>query len=417
MSEVALTADRQTLPAGWRWARLGEVAVLNPRRPTLRRANSALTTFLPMSAVGVNGQGIEASEARPYGDVAKGYSYFAEGDVLFAKITPCMQNGKHTIARGLRDGIGFGSTEFHVVRPATDITPEWILNFLRQPRVLKDATAHFTGAVGQQRVPAAYLANLNLPLPPLPEQHRIVARLTEQLAEVERAHAAVEAQQAAARALPAAYLRDVFPRPGASLASGWRWVRLGEVATVVNGVGFPVHLQGHHDYPHPFIKVSDMNAVGSAMVVSYAKHTVNDTLLQEIGGRVYPIGTVIFPKVGGAVLTNKKRLLGVPSSFDNNVMGIVSSQDMVLSEWVYHWMLTVDLAALANIQALPSIRKSDIAALSIPLPPVPEQRRIVDRLAAQMAEVERAQAALDRTQALVDTVPPRLLQDALTGGF
>lgn len=408
MSEVALTADRQTLPAGWRWARLGEVAVLNPRRPTLRRANSALTTFLPMSAVGVNGQGIEASEARPYGDVAKGYSYFAEGDVLFAKITPCMQNGKHTIARGLRDGIGFGSTEFHVVRPATDITPEWILNFLRQPRVLKDATAHFTGAVGQQRVPAAYLANLNLPLPPLPEQHRIVARLTEQLAEAERAQAAVEAQQAAARALPAAYLREVFPRPGGSLPSGWRWVRLGEEVEFLDSRRVPVNVAERtkrvagktHDALYPYFGANGQ--VGWIDGYLFDEPLV---LLAEDGGAFGSTDQPISYQVEGRVwVNNHAHVLRPRNGVDPAYLGFVLR-------------IRPDVAEFVAGSTRPKLTQAMAARIPLPLPPFPEQRRIGDWLTAQMAEAERMAAALDRTQALVDAVPPRLLQDALTGGL
>jgi len=82
-----------------------------------------------MSAVAENGGGIVRPETRPFGQVAKGYTFFAEGDVIFAKITPCMQNGKHAIAGNLLDGIGFGSTEFHVFRPRGEIISEWILSF------------------------------------------------------------------------------------------------------------------------------------------------------------------------------------------------------------------------------------------------------------------------------------------------
>lgn len=194
----------------WPRKRLGDVCEINPARPNLNRAGNVLTSFVPMAAVKECGRGIARIEQRPFHEIRKGYTYFAEGDVLFAKITPCMQNGKHAIARGLIDGLGFGSTEFHVLRPTEGVISEWVHKFVLQPWVLRDATAHFTGAVGQQRVPENFLAALYVPLPPFPEQRRIVAILSEQMATVEKARQALEVQLDTINKLPAALLRRAF---------------------------------------------------------------------------------------------------------------------------------------------------------------------------------------------------------------
>lgn len=147
-------------------------------------------------------------EERPLSQVAKGYTYFEEGDVLFAKITPCMQNGKHNIARGLLNGFGFGTTEFHVIRPGSATLAEWILNIIRQPSVLREAEANFEGTAGQQRVPKRFLENLPIPLPPLEEQRRIVARLDARMAVAERVVRAAMGEAEAAGALGGALLRE-----------------------------------------------------------------------------------------------------------------------------------------------------------------------------------------------------------------
>jgi type I restriction enzyme S subunit len=202
--------EKRELPNGWRWVKLGEVCELNPRRPFIERKDSDLTSFIPMEAVDAISGMVSDLRVRTYGEVKKGYTYFAEGDVLFAKITPCMQNGKHTIAKGLVGGIGFGTTEFHVLRPNENIISELIWFFIRQPSVLIEATEHFTGAVGQQRVPEDYLANLQIPLPPLPEQQRIAGVLREQMAAVDKARTAAEEELNTINALPAALLRRAF---------------------------------------------------------------------------------------------------------------------------------------------------------------------------------------------------------------
>ena len=203
--------SKRKLPDGWKWVKLGEASEINPRRPAgLRRLDDAPTTFVPMPAVDECSGTISRPEVRPFGEVCRGYTYFEEGDVLFAKITPCMQNGKHVIARNLIGGFGFGTTEFHVLRPGTNITSEWIHLFLRQPKILLDATAHFTGSVGQQRVPKYYLEDLEIPLPSLSKQKRIAAILADQMAQVDRARAAAEVQLDAINELPAALLRKAF---------------------------------------------------------------------------------------------------------------------------------------------------------------------------------------------------------------
>jgi len=197
----------------WEIRRLGEVCDINvPRPKDFKRLSDAPTTFVPMSAVDERTGTVTNSEIRPYSKVCKGYTYFEEGDVLFAKITPCMQNGKHAIAKNLIDGMGFGTTEFHVLRPKSEVLPEWIHSFIRRPSFLQEATAYFTGAVGQQRVPETFLASYAIPLPPLPVQQHIAAELTERMAQVEKLRNSIERQLEAINALPQAILRKAFRR-------------------------------------------------------------------------------------------------------------------------------------------------------------------------------------------------------------
>ena len=195
VSNSTISNSNSSLPQGWQWVRLGEVCEFNAPRPKdFIRLPDAPTTFVPMAVVDENAGTISKPEIRPYSEVSKGYTYFEEGDVLFAKITPCMQNGKHVIAKNLVDGLGFGTTEFHVLRPNGDVLSEWIHFFIRQPYFLQEAITYFTGAVGQQRVPEGFLAGYPIPLPPLPEQKRIAARVQELMAQVEHARTACEEQ-------------------------------------------------------------------------------------------------------------------------------------------------------------------------------------------------------------------------------
>lgn len=165
------------LPPNWRWVRLGEACQINPRRPRLDVNPTTEVTFVPMSAVDVELGIIYTPEIKPFSAVKTGYTYFEENDVLFAKITPCMENGKSAVARGLLNNIGFGSTEFHVLRPIDSVLSEWIWLYVRKKDFRESARAAFRGGVGQQRVPAEFLQEACIPLPPLDVQRHVVAHL------------------------------------------------------------------------------------------------------------------------------------------------------------------------------------------------------------------------------------------------
>ena len=300
------------------------------------------------------------------------------------------------------------STGFCVLRPTSQVDSEYLFMFVQSDAFARGLADLVKGAL-YPAVSDKQVRGRPIPLPPLAEQRRIAERLREQMAEVARARAAVRAQLAAAQALPAAVLRAHFTTPA---ALRWPRRRLDEVANVVNGYGFAERLQGHTGLAFPFIKVSDMNAEGAELVVSRAANTVDFAMLKELGARTYPAGTVIFPKVGGALLTNKKRVLGFEATFDNNVMGVVPRE--VDGGWLLRWVQTIDLRTLANTQALPSIRQSDVAALEIPLPPLPEQRALATRLTAELSAATTLRAALEARLAEIERLPAALLRTAFT---
>lgn len=157
-----------------------------------------------MSAVDEKDGLLNASETVSAAEVSKGYTGFREDDVLFAKITPCMENGKAAIARGLAGGIGFGSTEFHVLRAGPLVLPDYLFFYVRQEDFRRRAKLNFVGSGGHMRVPESFLAQCSIPLPPLSEQRRIVEILRE--AEAVRRHQA-QAARTAAELVPALFHR------------------------------------------------------------------------------------------------------------------------------------------------------------------------------------------------------------------
>ena len=155
---------------------LGKCCELNPKKAQDKRLTSNIdVSFIPMPSVSENGD-IDPTDIRSYEEVKKGFMYFAENDVLFAKITPCMENGKGAVARGLKNGIGFGSTELHVLRPIKDISnPYWIYVLTSFKSFRKDAEANMTGSAGQRRTPVSFLDNYKVALPPIYLQNQFAA--------------------------------------------------------------------------------------------------------------------------------------------------------------------------------------------------------------------------------------------------
>lgn len=163
----------------WQYGPISQFAKINPPRQGVNLAPADSVSFVPMKAVDEKTGTITQAETRHYIEVSKGYTWFTDGDVIFARITPCMQNGKAALARNLMNKTGFGSTEFHVMRPFPDVLGEWLLVIVRSRAFRDDAATHFTGTAGQQRVPQSFLQQKTIPVPPLSEQHRIVAYLDE----------------------------------------------------------------------------------------------------------------------------------------------------------------------------------------------------------------------------------------------
>ena len=162
--------ENKDIPDIWCLVQHQDVAIINPKIPKDALDDDYLVSFIPMAAVEECSGKYDYSQTRPYGEVKKGYTPFIAGDLIFAKITPCMENGKVALLKDLYNNIGFGSTEFHVSRLSELTNKKYFFYFFVQQRTRRDAQVHMTGSAGQLRVPKAYFEELEIPLPPLPER-------------------------------------------------------------------------------------------------------------------------------------------------------------------------------------------------------------------------------------------------------
>jgi type I restriction enzyme S subunit len=382
------------LPEGWEWHALGEVCEINPRKPGLERDEDAPTSFVPMAAVGEEQGAITDMQIRPYQEVKRGYTYFEEGDVLFAKITPCMENGKAAIARDLLDGIGFGSTEFHRLRPGNEVTPKWIHLFVRQQSFRDEAASHFRGSVGQQRVPKKFLENRLIPVPPtVEEQRRIVARIEELFARVAEARRLRAIADEDTELLMSAALADTFEdlrkriesaEPLGSLVSEMRngmskrtWVEPPEGIASLN-----IGNVTQHDF-----------SVDSCRRVLFdpERHTKylcqkDDLLVCNVNGSPKLVGAAaVFPGAGESMV------------FDHNITRLRLEPDVTPRFVAYHLREPATRVAIEARFATSSgqsyLPQKKLSTVPILVPPLSQQRRVVeylDNLTAQIGDLKRA---------------------------
>lgn len=196
-----------------------EIAELNPPKGIINAASESWVHFVSMASVSADFGGIDISTTRPLKEVAKGYTAFRARDVLFAKITPCMENGKIAVVPELEYGIGFGSTEFHVLRSVGALQPRLLAYYLSQTTFRRSARRSMTGSAGQLRVPSTWLAEQLIPVPPLNEQRRIVAKIEELFSDLDAGVAALERIRANLKRYRAAVLKAAVE---GQLTQAWR---------------------------------------------------------------------------------------------------------------------------------------------------------------------------------------------------
>ncbi|MEO0166030.1 MAG: restriction endonuclease subunit S [candidate division WOR-3 bacterium] len=407
------------LPEGWKWVRLGEVCEINPPRPRdFYRHPETPTTFVPMAAVDERTGTIFKAEIVPYFKVAKGYTYFEENDVLFAKITPCMQNGKHVIAKNLIDGIGFGTTEFHVLRPKKDIIlSEWIWFFIRQAHFLQEATAYFTGAVGQQRIPESFLKDYLIPLPLLPEQRRIAEKLREIMSEIEKARTACKRQLEAVKALPSAYLREVFE---SEEAKKWEKRRLGEVLSIIESGSRPKG--GVQEVKEGIISIGaeHLNSYGGFNFANV--RFIPNAFYQTMKRGKIQKGDVLIVKDGAT--TGKTSIVDddfpyKEASINEHVFRLRGKENLLTQQFLF-WFLYSPQGQFQIQQefhgsAQGGINQKFIYGVRIPLPPLPTQQRIANYLKEKMSEVEKLRQAVERQLETINALPQAYLRKAFRG--
>jgi type I restriction enzyme S subunit len=257
-----------------------------------------------------------------------------------------------------------------------DLDPEFVAYFF-QSGSFHEQKARYVTESKLARIAGTRLATIRIPVPPREVQRAVVHILSD----VEQLHGDLEEELRAelgARTRQYKHYRDLI----LSRACGGsvELTKLGEVAEVRAGWGFPVAHQGRSAGDLPFYKVSDMNLPGNEVEMTSARNYVSHETAKRLGARPAPAGTIVIPKIGAAIATNKKRILGVEACYDNNVFGIVPGPRLDARYLLCH-LQSIDISRFAhNSGAVPSIRKSELVAYEFALPSLPDQLRVADEL-------------------------------------
>jgi type I restriction enzyme S subunit len=322
-----------------------------------------------MSAVDESTGTIVSPEVRTYGEVAKGYSSFKNGDVLFAKVTPCMENGKAAIAGSLLNELGFGSTEFHVLRPTNVVLPEYLFYFIRQPQFRDYAASAFVGTGGLQRVPADFFARVKLPLPTLPEQHRIVdvLRRTEAIGNLRKKAQAIIDKLAKQRFV------EMFGHP-AENPKNFASLPFQEFGTLDRGVSKHRPRDASHLFggPYPFIQTGDVSNAGD-WITTY-KATYSEAGLAQ--SKLWPKGTLCITIAANIA---KAAILEFDACFPDSVVGFTPTEG-VYSEYVLYCLRFYQefFEHRAPKSAQMNINLDALRTLRMPKPPEALQREFAE---------------------------------------
>lgn len=177
----------------------------------------------------------------------------------------------------------------------------------------------------------------------------------------------------------------------------WVTSTLSDISVIQSGSGFPKKYQGLTDEEYPFYKVSDMNLLGNEESLYFENNTISSKTRSTLKTSLFPVGSIIFPKVGAAIATNKKRILTKIGCVDNNVMGVIPNESKIDSRFLYYWFQQQNLSEFANEAALPSIKKTTVEKWPVSYPDsILEQKRIVSILDTVFADLEQARAKTEQ---------------------
>lgn len=340
--------------------KIKDIAILNPTKNEVSKLGDIEVTFVPMEAVSNDGI-LLRKETRLLSEVKTGFTYFADDDILFAKITPCMENGKGCIAANLLNGVGFGSTEFHVIRVNKDVIyPRYLFHLLHSSQFRKQAASHMTGSAGQKRLPKKYLEEFEFILPTL-EQQKVILQV------LDKAQTLVDKRKqtiAKLDELVQAVFLDMFGDPVTN-KKGWELILFKNAGSLDRGRSkhrprnAPELLGGEY----PLIQTGDVSKAN--VYITSFEQTYSELGLHQ--SKMWKKGTLCITIAANIAKTG---ILSFDACFPDSVVGFLPNECTNV-HYVQCWLsfLQKILEEKAPESAQKNINLAILSELSMPLPP------------------------------------------------
>jgi type I restriction enzyme M protein len=392
-----LSAERYIAPAfahtQFDVVRIADICDINPQKSDIDNLPpNTRVSFVPMKDLAEDSSWFKSQEERTIEDVRQGaYTYFRDGDVLVAKVTPCFENGKAGVARNLLNGIGFGSSEYFVLRPSVKLMPELLYHFLASPWFKDVATPAMTGTGGLQRVPRKTLEEFRIPLPPLHVQHEIIAEIASYQNVIDGAKQVLD---------------NYVPR--FAVDPDWPLVKIGEIASIRSGGTPDRSVDAYWGGDIPWIKTGQINYE----VIAKAEEFITQAGLESSAARIFPAGTILMAMYGQGVTRGRVALLGINAATNQACAAIEVKSPDINRDFLY-WALAGKYEHFRAISESRGGNQSNLNAqlireVAIPVPPLISQHRIVAEIASEQVWVSGNRELVDRMTAKIRLTIDRL---------
>ena len=438
LPEIAEDEVPFEIPESWKWVRVAQVVTLNPKNDLDDHLDTA---FIPMPCVSDGFRNSHTFEVKKWGEIKKGFTHFADGDIGVAKITPCFQNRKSVVFQGLPNGYGAGTTELSIVRVInTTILREYLLWFFKSEYFIVNGVKSFTGTGGQQRIHKDYLATCLFPLPPLAEQKRIVAQIEELLPYLDRYEKAWNRLEEFNRRFPADMQKSILqmaiqgklveqrPEEGTGeelyrqiqaekqalikagkikkekplpeiaedevpfeIPEGWKWCRLLDLCSLIGDIDHNMPKSVDKNHGVLFLSAKDLLDDGSINYIDNVKYISNEDY-DRLSRKVKPqLGDIVYSRIGaclGKARTVKSEVKFLVSYSCCIIRSIQIDVDYLRYYLESPIILAHSVKARQSI-GVPDLGMGEIKKYFIALPPLAEQKRIVERLEELLPVCER----------------------------
>ena len=380
----------------WKKATLKEVCNIQPPKREIYDilGDDDEVSFMGMSLLEPHQKYVSSNVVKTVSEVYRNYQYFRDKDIIVAKITPCFENGKTGIVHNLKNGIGFGSSEFIVLRSDASTLPEYLYYFLSQANFREQGRRSMTGAAGQKRVPQNFIREFPIYLPPLSEQKRIVARLDTAFAQIDKVISACKRKQNQIEQLKKSALKSEI-EGNKNLSSTWKTAKIDDTCEILDSQRRPITKRDRKFGKYPYY--------GATGIIDYiSDYIFNDEL-------------ILVGEDGAKWKAGEKTAFIAKGKYwvNNHAHVIKPYANVLLNKWLTHYLNCADLTPWIVGLTVPKLNQAQLRTIPIPLPPLAEQKRIVKKLDAIFEQADIALDAVKKQLTLYESLKSAILTSEL----